>query len=216
MQTLYLTNQEKVALDAITDDIKGLKVVEALSYHGDLILTDDGVAAEKGRVRLTANGGRDSVLTVCISPDVYFLLSNVAFTKDITILKKLLGLGVSVGDQLPVALRPCRFVGPPKRRAVAKGDTIPFDMDTLVPGKDVTVTALDSNDVVLDDPAPETVTADSEGLAGVKMLIPADYAGGNKIKFKIDKDVMAVDEFATGEPATAINDDSEIHELTVT
>ena len=117
---------------------------------------------------------------------------------------------------MPVALLPCRFVGPPKRRAVAKRATIPFDMDTLVPGKDVTVTALDSNDAVLADPAPKTVTADSEGLAGVKMLIPADYAGGNKIKFKIDKDVMAVDEFAAGEPATAINDDSEIHVLTVT
>ena len=88
-------------------------------------------------------------------------------------------------------------------------------MDTLAPTKDVTVTAVNGSGADMATPAPQTLAADADGKAYVSMLIPAGY-GDNKISFRIDKDVVLVDEFGSGNPATLITAPAEIHEVTVT
>lgn len=212
MIPLNLTDSEYQSLQSIGDKVGDLTAIQALNVHGGLKVIKDVTAAQRDRAKLAANGGRVEPIKGCLSPDVYFKLSSIALSKDIEILLILLSLHVAKLGDIPIRFLPCRRVGPPKRKAVAKGDTVSFTMDTLVKDKDVTVTAMDANDVDLADPLPQTVQGDIDGNAYVEMIVPSGYAG-SKIKFRIDKDVIALDEFGTH---AAVTDDSEVHTLTVT
>ncbi len=208
MIPLNLTDSEFQSLQSIGDKVGDLTVMQTLEFHGNLKLVKDAVAAERERSKLVSRGGRRIQRVACIPPDTFNKLSKIAYGQGIVALQNLLA-----SFTFPIQLAGCRFVAPPPGKGrVAEGDTIVLNMDTLVDGKDVTVTALDSNDVVLSDPAPQTVQGDVDGLARVEMIVPVGY-GQNKIKFRIAKEIVALNEFGTH---AAVSDGSEVHNVTVT
>jgi len=209
MQPLHLKAAEHKSISDLTEDINGLSVLSAINYHADLKLLIDDVASQRDRAKLVTNGGRAPQKTVCIPPDAYNKIFDVAFTApEIKALQDLL----TPSGFFPIVLQPCRFTAS-VRKAAAKGSTISINMDTLVPGNDVTVTAMDNSDADLADPAPKTVTADpTDGTARVEMLIPAGYSDP-KIKFRVDKEVVDINEFATH---AAVTNDKEVHIVKVT
>ena len=219
MEAIYFNEADHASMKGIQLKVGDLNVLPAILYHANLNILSSSVESARQSARLTENGGRDPRKKACVFPTTFrrlFEIANTINPLNDAFLHLLQEFVVPHENHaIPgVFLQPCKFVAVP-RRSVKKGDIVPFKMDSLVVGNDVTVTAMDANDVDLPDPAPQTKQADDNGDAYIEMIVPAGYAG-NKMKFRIDKDVVKKDEFGAGKPDVAIDSASEVHSVTVT
>ena len=215
---IRLFDEESQALQGLlqigesTPEFGAITIIETFEGFG-LFLETDNVGAAEERKDLPGRGGRSEPIEVDLSIIVYKRLLDRAFESNILPLLALLGENPFYDKPFPVVLTPNKLACPKDKLPKAKGDIWSKNMDTLIPGKDVVVTAVDNNDADMTTPAPKTVTADADGLAYVDMLIPSGYSG-SYISFRIDHVLFAKDELEAGVPLAEIKH-TEIHKIIV-
>jgi len=164
---LYLLSTEYNTLLGITDTVDGVSVLNTLKAEGDLkIIVDDAIALEE---REEMKVKRQKGVRICIMSRVWHLMAEIAISKDIKILKVILGLIRYLdGEVFPIMLWPCRETAAPPRKA-RPGDRLLIDIKGAVKEKIMTVRLLNNAKTEV---ASANVTPDTDGNATLELTIP--------------------------------------------
>ena len=164
------------------------------------------------RGKLSGFGGRKPIRVVSISCFVFEKLARLAEVNGIQALLELTQQMMAPVLGLPIRFD-CSMDMAMVNKKGSQSEDIFFPVEDAVEAKVITLTAIDRSGVDMTSPAPKTMIPDVYGNANSSMKIPATYPDV-KISFRLDMEVIAIDEFGIGKPAVAVPH-TETHQMTV-